>query len=152
MPVRKPGKAIDMKRLFPGLVLVVALALTVCAKNADDDTNHRQRTTGEVFRRRVDVVVRLLGSRDPRVRDSAILGLVKVGQPAVRPLINALEDETWRGTRYAAESLRRIAILKRATTRPTTDEVTQKAQHKVALKAKHDATQIENTHIHKSAW
>ena len=53
-------------------------------------------------------LVHKLGDKSRRIRRWAERELVEIGEPAVEPLINALEDENWRARWRAADALGKI--------------------------------------------
>lgn len=56
----------------------------------------------------IDESIDALGDRSKRIRRKAERGLVKVGEPAVEPLINALEAKNWWARWRAADALGKI--------------------------------------------
>ncbi len=63
----------------------------------------------EATQKKLDELIKLLGDKEPSVRNSAVEALEQTGGPAVRPLINALEDEYWIIRQRSAETLGRIS-------------------------------------------
>ena len=56
----------------------------------------------------VAALIGKLGDREPTVRDSVVAALAQIGQPAVAPLITAMEAEDWIVRQGASEALGRI--------------------------------------------
>ncbi|MHC4325074.1 MAG: HEAT repeat domain-containing protein [Planctomycetota bacterium] len=63
----------------------------------------------EATRNKIGGLIRLLGDKQPSVRNSAVEALEQTGTPAVTALINALEDGNWVIRQRSAETLGRIS-------------------------------------------